>query len=258
MNLDLKDHRVLVTAGASGIGLATARAFVAEGARVLVCDVDKAALAALATSDAAIAAVEADVSDPAAVERLFGEVETRLGGLDTLVNNAGIAGPTAACEDVQLADWKRTLDVNLTGMFLCAQKAIPLLKQSRNGSMINLSSAAGRFGFALRSPYSASKWGVIGFTKSLSIELGSAGVRVNAICPGAVAGDRIDRVIAGKAKVRDVPFDVVRDEFLGKTSLKRFVSADDIANAIVFLASKVGANIDGHALPVDGDVQSLG
>ena len=258
MDLDLKDHRVLVTAGASGIGLATARAFVAEGARVLVCDVDKPALAALATSDAAIAAVEADVADPAAVDRLFDEVDARLGGLDTLVNNAGIAGPTAACEDVKLADWKRTLDVNLTGMFLCARKAIPLLKQSSNGSMVNLSSAAGRFGFALRSPYAASKWGVIGFTKSLSIELGGAGVRVNAICPGAVAGDRIDRVIAGKAKVRDVPFDVVRDEFLGKTSLKRFVSADDIANAIVFLASKVGANIDGHALPVDGDVQSLG
>ena len=258
MNLDLKGHRVLVTAGASGIGLATARAFVAEGARVLVCDVDRDALAALATNDATIASVEADVSKPADVARLFGEVDTRLGGLDTLVNNAGIAGPTAACEDVTLADWQRTLDVNLTGMFLCAQKAIPLLKQSANGSMVNLSSAAGRFGFALRSPYSASKWGVIGFSKSLSIELGGAGVRVNAICPGAVAGDRIDRVIAGKAKVRNVPFDVVRDEFLGKTSLKRFVSADDIANAIVFLSSKVGANIDGHALPIDGDVQSLG
>ena len=258
MNLDLKGHRVLVTAGASGIGLATARAFVAEGARVLVCDVDRKALDALSTSDAAIASVEADVADPADVARLFDEVDTRLGGLDTLVNNAGIAGPTAACEDVKLEDWKRTLDGNLTGMFLCAQKAIPLLKQSANGSMVNLSSAAGRFGFALRSPYSASKWGVIGFTKSLSIELGGAGVRVNAICPGAVAGDRIDRVIAGKAKVRDVPFDVVRDEFLGKTSLKRFVSPEDIANAIVFLASKVGANIDGHALPIDGDVQSLG
>jgi NAD(P)-dependent dehydrogenase (short-subunit alcohol dehydrogenase family) len=258
MNLDLKGHRVLVTAGASGIGLATARAFVAEGARVLVCDVDRDALAALATNDATIASVEADVSKPADVARLFGEVDTRLGGLDTLVNNAGIAGPTAACEDVTLADWQRTLDVNLTGMFLCAQKAIPLLKQSANGSMVNLSSAAGRFGFALRSPYSASKWGVIGFSKSLSIELGGAGVRVNAICPGAVAGDRIDRVIAGKAKVRNVPFDVVRDEFLGKTSLKRFVSAEDIANAIVFLASKLGANIDGHALPIDGDVQSLG
>ena len=258
MNLDLKGHRVLVTAGASGIGLATARAFAAEGARVLVCDVDRNALAAMATDDAAITAVEADVSKPGDVARLFGEVDTRLGGLDTLVNNAGIAGPTAACEDVKLEDWQRTLDVNLTGMFLCAQKAIPLLKQSANGSMVNLSSAAGRFGFALRSPYSASKWGVIGFSKSLSIELGGAGVRVNAICPGAVAGDRIDRVIAGKAKVRDVPFDVVRDEFLGKTSLKRFVSAEDIANAIVFLASKLGANIDGHALPIDGDVQSLG
>jgi NAD(P)-dependent dehydrogenase (short-subunit alcohol dehydrogenase family) len=258
MNLDLKGHRVLVTAGASGIGLATARAFAAEGARVLVCDVDRSALAAMATDDAAIATVEADVSKPADVARLFGEVDARLGGLDTLVNNAGIAGPTAACEDVKLEDWQRTLDVNLTGMFLCAQRAIPRLKQSANGSMVNLSSAAGRFGFALRSPYSASKWGVIGFSKSLSIELGGAGVRVNAICPGAVAGDRIDRVIAGKAKVRDVPFDVVRDEFLGKTSLKRFVSAEDIANAIVFLSSKLGANIDGHALPIDGDVQSLG
>ncbi|MEO8485769.1 MAG: SDR family oxidoreductase [Betaproteobacteria bacterium] len=257
MNLDLQGHRVLVTAGASGIGLATARAFAAEGARVLVCDIDAQALETLGTNDAAIAGVSADVSKPADVARLFDEVASRLGGLDTLVNNAGIAGPTAACEDVALADWQRTLDVNLTGMFLCAQKAIPLLKESRNGSMINLSSAAGRFGFPLRSPYAATKWGVIGFSKSLSIELGGSGVRVNAICPGAVAGDRIDRVIAGKAKVRELPIDVVRDEFLAKTSLRRFISAEDIANAIVFLASKAGANIDGHALPIDGDVQSL-
>lgn len=257
MNLDLHGHRVLVTAAASGIGLATARAFAAEGARVFVCDVDRNALAALATADPALAAIECDVSDPAAVGRLFGEVRARLGGLDTLVNNAGIAGPTAACEDVALADWQRTLDVNLTGMFLCAQLAIPLLKASHNASMINLSSAAGRFGFPLRSPYAATKWGVIGFSKSLAIELGAAGVRVNAICPGAVAGERIDRVIAGKAKVRNLPFETVRDEFVAKTSLKRFVSAEDIANAIVFLASKAGANIDGHALPIDGDAHSL-
>lgn len=257
MNLDLDGHRVLVTAGASGLGLATARAFAAEGARVLVCDIDASALAALAGSDPKLAAVACDVADPAAVDRLFGEVRTRLGGLDTLVNNAGIAGPTAACEDVALADWQRTLDVNLTGMFLCAQRAIPLLKASANGSMVNLSSAAGRFGFPLRSPYAATKWGVIGFTKSLAIELGGVGVRVNAICPGAVAGDRIDRVIAGKAKVRNLPFETVRDEFVAKTSLKRFVTAEDIANAIVFLSSKLGANIDGHALPIDGDAQSL-
>ena len=257
MNVDLHGHRVLVTAGAAGIGLATARAFVAEGARVMVCDVDRHALDALGRSDAAIAAVECDVSDPDQVDRMFDVVRTRLGGLDTLVNNAGIAGPTGACEDIALADWRRTLDVNLTGMFLCAQRAIPLLKTSANPSMVNLSSAAGRFGFPLRSPYAATKWGVIGFTRTLSIELGGLGVRVNAICPGVVAGDRIDRVMGEKAQVRNVPVDVVRDELLGKTSLKRFVAPEEIANAIVFLASKLGANIDGHALPIDGDAQSL-
>src|SRR6187455_242018 len=229
MDMNIKGLRVLVTAGASGIGLATARAFAAEGARVLVCDVDRSALAAMATADAAIATVEADVSKPADVARLFGEVDARLGGLDTLVNNAGIAGPTAACEDVALADWQRTLDVNLTGMFLCARCAIPLLKASANPSMVNLSSAAGRFGFPLRSPYAATKWGVIGFTRTLSMELGGSGVRVNAICPGVVAGDRIDRVMGEKAQVRNVPVDVVRDELLGKTSLKRFVAPEDIA-----------------------------
>lgn len=257
MDLDLNGHRVLVTAGASGIGLATARAFAAEGAKVVICDIDQVALGALARSDPKLACLACDVSDPASVRRLFGDVRSRLGGLDTLVNNAGIAGPTAACEDVALADWQRTLDVNLTGMFLCAQLAIPLLKASANPSMINLSSAAGRFGFPLRSPYAATKWGVIGFSKSLAIELGGFGVRVNAICPGAVAGERIDRVIAAKAKSRGLPFETVRDEFVANKSLRRFATAADIAHAIVFLASKAGANIDGHALPIDGDTQSL-
>ncbi|CAG1011346.1 meso-butanediol dehydrogenase / (S,S)-butanediol dehydrogenase / diacetyl reductase [Rhizobiaceae bacterium] len=257
MNTNLDGHRVLVTAGASGIGLATARAFTAEGARVLVCDVDEGALDALRTTDPTIAAVAADVAEPSDVARLFGEVRSRLSGLDTLVNNAGIAGPTAACEDVDPADWRRTLDVNLTGMFLCSRLAIPLLKAGRNASIANLSSAAGRFGFAMRTPYAASKWGVIGFTKSLSIELGAFGIRVNAICPGAVAGPRIERVFAAKAAARGIAPEVVRDEVLSKTSLKRFVTAEDIANAIVFLASPLGANISGHALPVDADVQAL-
>jgi NAD(P)-dependent dehydrogenase (short-subunit alcohol dehydrogenase family) len=257
MNVDLHGHRVLVTAGANGIGLATARAFAAEGARVLVCDVDRPALEALGRTDAAIASIECDVSAAEQVDRMFDAVRSRLGGLDTLVNNAGIAGPTGACEDIALADWQRTLDVNLTGMFLCTRRAIPLLRLSRNPSIANLSSAAGRFGFAMRTPYSSSKWGVIGFTKSLSIELGSAGIRVNAICPGAVAGPRIERVFTAKAAARGVAPEVVRDEMLSKTSLKRFITAEDIANAIVFLASPIGANISGHALPVDGDAQSL-
>jgi len=257
MDLKIKGLRVLVTAGAAGIGLATARAFAAEGARVFICDIDEKSLATVGASDPALASVVCDVADPAAVDRLFAAATNALGGLDALVNNAGIAGPTAPCEEVKLADWERTLAVDLTGAFLCAQRAIPLLKESSNASIANLSSAAGRFGFPLRTPYAAAKWGVIGLTKSLSIELGPFGVRVNAICPGSVAGPRIDSVFAHKAAARGVPPDVVRDEALAKTSLRRLVTADDIANAIVFLASPCGANISGQALPVDADTQAL-
>jgi NAD(P)-dependent dehydrogenase (short-subunit alcohol dehydrogenase family) len=257
MDLDLRGLRVLVTAGGSGIGLATARAFAREGARVQVCDIDAAQLAALAASDPGFPASECDVADPAAVARLFDHVKATLGGLDVLVNNAGIAGPTAPCAEVALADWERTLAVNLTGQFLCAQQAIPLLAASRNASIVNLSSAAGRFGFPNRTPYAASKWGVIGLTKSLAMELGPRGIRVNAICPGAVEGARIDAVFASRAKLRNVSLDTVRAEALAKTSLRRLVTAEDVANAIVFLASRLGANISGHALPVDGDTQAL-
>jgi NAD(P)-dependent dehydrogenase (short-subunit alcohol dehydrogenase family) len=257
MDLGLRDQRVLVTAGAAGIGLATARAFVREGARVHVCDVDEAALAALGTTLPQVSRSICDVSDPAAVDRLFADVESTLGGLDTLVNNAGIAGPTARCEAVALADWQRTLAVNLTGAFLCTQRAIPLLKQGGNASIVNLSSVAGRFGYAQRSPYAATKWGIVGFTKSLSIELGPFGIRVNAIQPGAVAGDRIDRVVAAKAKEANVSFEAMRERYVANASLKRFVEADDIANAIVFLASPLGRNVSGHALPIDADLQSL-
>jgi len=257
MDLGIRGLRVLVTAGASGIGLATVRAFAREGARVHVCDVDTAALDAMAKPDAAISRSVCDVADPAAVAALFDTAAGMLGGLDALVNNAGVAGPTAPCENVALDDWQRTLAVNLTGQFLCAQHAIPLLTTSRNASITNLSSAAGRFGFPNRTPYAASKWGVIGFTKSLAIELGPQGVRVNAICPGSVAGARIDAVFANRAKLRGVDVDVVREEAIGKTSLRRLVTAEDIANSIVFLASPLGANISGHALPVDADTQSL-
>jgi NAD(P)-dependent dehydrogenase (short-subunit alcohol dehydrogenase family) len=257
MDLAIRGLRVLVTAGASGIGLATARAFAREGARVYVCDVDELALRALAASDPTIVQNVCDVADAPAVTRLFDAVVAALGGLDTLVNNAGVAGPTAACENVAPAEWERTLAVNLTGQFLCAQRAIPWLRKSTNASIVNLSSAAGRFGFPMRTPYAASKWGVIGLTKSLAIELGPDGIRVNAICPGSVAGPRIDAVFANKAAARGVEAAVVRAEALARTSLKRLVSADDIANAIVFLASPLGANISGQALPIDADTQAL-
>jgi len=257
MDLRLDGLRVLITAGASGIGLATARAFVRERARVFVCDVDAAALEALGRSDAQVATSLCDVADRAQVSALFDRVIEAFGGLDVLVNNAGIAGPTAKCENVDPKDWERTLAVNITGQFNCARLAIPHLRQSRNASIVNLASAAGRLGFPLRTPYSASKWAVVGFSKSLSMELGGDGIRVNAICPGFVAGPRIDSVFANKAKARGVDVSVVREEALAKTSLHRLVTADDIANTIVFLASAAGANVSGQALAIDADVQAL-
>jgi len=257
MNLQLDGLRVLITAGASGIGLATARAFVREGARVHVSDVDRGALDALACSDAALLRSVCDVADRNQVVAMFDGVLGSLGGLDVLVNNAGIAGPTAKCEDVALDAWERTLAVNITGQFLCAQLAISHLRRSGNASIVNLSSAAGRFGFPLRTPYAASKWAVIGLTKSLSIELGGDGIRVNAICPGSVAGKRIESVYANKAAARGVDPAVVLEEALAKTSLHRLVTADDIANTIVFLCSPAGANISGQAIAVDGDIQAL-
>lgn len=257
MDLQLAGTRVLVTAAATGIGLATARAFVREGAQVHVSDVDRTALDALANTDAAISRSVCNVAERDEVARMFDEALASLGGLDVLVNNAGIAGPTARCEEIAPEQWDRTLAVNITGQFNCARLAIPHLRRSRNASIVNLSSAAGRFGFPLRTPYAASKWAVVGFTKSLSIELGVDGIRVNAICPGSVAGPRIDHVFASKAAARGVDPAIVREEALAKTSLHRLVTADDVANAILFLCSPSGANISGHALPIDADTQAL-
>jgi len=257
MDLAIRDLRVLVTAGAAGIGCCVARAFVREGARVHVCDVDRAALAALAASDPQISSTRADVSDRVAVGQLFAEAVERLGGLDVLVNNAGIAGPTGPIDQIAAEDWDRCLAVNITGQFNCARLAVPHLKASANASIINMSSAAGRLGFALRTPYASSKWAVIGLTKSLAIELGAAGVRVNAILPGLVEGDRITRVLRAKAEVRGISFDSMREEALSLASLRTTVTAEQIADAILFLCSARGRTISGQALSICGDLQML-
>ncbi len=257
MNLALAGKRVLVTAGASGIGRVTARSFAAEGAKVFICDVDDAALAAFAKENPAIGTTRTDVSDEAQVDRLFAEGAKFLGGLDILVNNAGIAGPTGAVETLALKDWERTLAINITGQFLCARKAVPLIRQAGSGSIVNLSSAAGRFGFPRRTPYAASKWAVVGFTKSLAMELGPDKIRVNAILPGAVDGPRIRRVIAAKAESVGVPYAEMEKRYVTQASLGRMVTEQDIANMILFVASDSGQNVSGQALAVDGDTQYL-
>ena len=248
---------MLVTAGAAGIGKAFAETFADAGAKVFICDVDQAALAAFHTARPEIGSGFADVADPQQVDGLFDTATVFLGGLDVLINNAGIAGPTAPVEEIDIAEWNRTIAVDLNGMFYCTRRAVPLLKAAGGGSIINLSSAAGRLGFPLRTPYSAAKWAVVGFTKSLAMELGPANIRVNAIQPGVVEGERIERVISAKAKALGVSFDEFKGQLLSKVSLRRMVSPLDIANMALFLATDAGRNISGQALSVCGNVESL-
>jgi NAD(P)-dependent dehydrogenase (short-subunit alcohol dehydrogenase family) len=257
MNKSARGLRVLVTAGAAGIGRAFAEVFAEAGAKVFICDVDRAALEAFRGARPEIGAEFADVADARQVDSLFDQASIFLGGLDVLINNAGIAGPTAPVEDVAIADWDRTIAVDLNGMFYCTRRAVPLLKAGGGGSIINLSSVAGRLGFPLRSPYSAAKWAVVGFTKSLAIELGPANIRVNAIQPGVVEGERIERVIAAKAKALGLSHEQYRQQLVSKVSLRRTVSPYDIANMALFLASDAGKNISGQALSVCGIVETL-
>jgi NAD(P)-dependent dehydrogenase (short-subunit alcohol dehydrogenase family) len=258
MDLDIRGLRVLVTAGAAGIGLAIVRRFAGEGARVHTGDVDEVALSELTVSDPAITATPCDVSDRAAVKTLFSEAVAKLGGLDVLVNNAGVAGPTAKIEEMNPEDWDRCVEICLTGQFNCTRLAVPHLRQSKNASIVNISSAAGRVGFAMRTPYAAAKWGVIGLTKSLSIELGPDNIRVNAILPGLVAGDRQRRVLEAKAQQRGVSYAEMERTAFSYTSIKDYVTPEQIADQILFMCSPRGRTISGQAISICGDTQMLG
>jgi len=248
----------MITAAGSGIGLEIAKAFIEEGARVHVCDIDAARLDDMkAIGDGRLTASVCDVSDRSAVAAFFAEGLSTLGGLDCLVNNAGVAGPTGHVEEIDPAAWQKTFDVNTTGQFNCVQLAVPELKRSENPSIANLSSAAGRLGFALRTPYAASKWAVVGFTKSLSIELGTYGIRVNAILPGLTAGARQDAVLTEKARLRGISLEEMRQIALDRASIKEFIPPRHIADTIVCLASKRFATTSGQIINIDADLQML-
>jgi NAD(P)-dependent dehydrogenase (short-subunit alcohol dehydrogenase family) len=253
----LSGVRALVTGGGSGIGSTIAIRLAQEGARVHVCDVSAEALSDLSAACPEVSGTRADVGKEVDVDRLFADVSAQLGGLDVLVNNAGIAGPTAAVDEISSADWQRTLDVNLTGPFLCARRAIPLLKQAGGGSIINIASVAARLGFPNRSPYSASKWGLIGLTETWAMELGPTGIRVNAILPGIVAGERQDRVLVARARVEGIPVEEAWRQRLQSVSLRSTVSADDVAEMVLFLCSPAGRMISGQSLSVCGNVETL-
>lgn len=250
-------QRVLITAAASGIGLVMADAFVAAGAKVFICDSDAATLAATLSSRPALAGQVCDVSDEDQVGALFAAATAHLQGLDILVSNAGIAGPTASVQDISLVDWRKCLAVNLDSAFLCARQAAPILRAQGSGSIVHMSSTAGLFGFPRRAPYAAAKWAIRGLTRTLAQELGPHGVRVNCICPGSVSGERMDRVIAAEARSTGRSEEEVRKDMTQAASLKCFIAPEDIAQLALFITSAAGARISGQELAVDGHTETL-
>lgn len=258
MELPLKDLKVLITAGAAGIGRAMTDVFHNAGAKVHICDVVQKSVDATCAAFPGVTATLADVSNIDDVKRMFADVQKQLGGLDCLINNAGIAGPTGKIEDIPVDEWERCIAIDLNSLFYCTRLAVPMLKKAGGGSIVNMSSAAGRLGFPYRTPYAAAKWGVVGFSKSLSMELGSDNIRVNAIQPGVVEGERIDRVIDAKAKAVSISFEAQKKISLERVSMHKMVSPYDIANMAKFLASSAGANITGQAISVCAGVEMLG
>ncbi len=249
-----------MTAGASGIGYAIANCFSQSGAEIHIVDIDQEAVEKVKQSAGLSNALftVADVSDEAAVAEMVSRQNTHFDGIDVLINCAGIKGPTGATEDLDLSDWQRCLEVNLQSTFLCSKHVIPLLKPQRSGSIINLSSTAGWHGYPLRSPYAAAKWGIIGLTKSMAMELGVHGIRVNAICPGSVAGDRMDRVIADEANKTGLQESEIRQMYTKGSSMRSFIEAEDIAQTAFFLASEGAKRITGQAISVDGHLENFG
>jgi NAD(P)-dependent dehydrogenase (short-subunit alcohol dehydrogenase family) len=250
-------QRVMITAAATGIGRSIAKAFSDEGAKVHICDVNEEALTAFREDFPDIAATRVNVEHEAEVDAWFDEALDDLGGLDVMVNNAGIKGPTAPVDDIDFAEWRECLAICLDAQFLCARRAAPVMKAQKSGSIINLSSTAGLYGFGNRTPYAAAKWAVIGLTKSLAIELGPYDVRCNAICPGAVRGDRINRVIQGEADIRGVGFDAIAKEMTWSQSIPRFVEPEEIADMCLFLASRAAKMVNGQAIAVDGHLETM-
>ena len=247
--------KVLVTAGASGTGLEIVRAFVGSGATVYTCDIDSSALDAAASEMPGLHIGRCDIGKRSEIDLMVAQAGRTRGGIDVLVNNAGIGGPTKPVQDIDPDDWDAVLRIDLTGTFDVTRNAIPYLIRSDNGSIINMSSAAGRFGYPNRAPYAAAKWAIIGLTKTLSMELGEFNVRANAIAPGAVDGERIQKVFRGRAEAPGQPLEYVKKEAMANQSLKRLVDPRDIAALALFLASDAAKSISGHVFPIDGDHQ---
>lgn len=249
----MEKQHVLISAGASGIGKAMATAFDEAGASIWIVDIDQSALDSCPEH---WQRTTLDVIDEVAVKKLFDAIAAKWGRLDVLCANAGVAGATAKVEDILLADWKHCVSVNLEGAFLFAKYSAPLMKAQKSGCMLLTSSTAGIYGFPNRAAYSAAKWGIIGFMKTLAMELGPYGIRANVICPGCVEGDRIEGVMEREAVLKGTTRDAIFDAYSGGTSMRCFVSAGDVADMAVFLGSKGARRVSGQVISVDGHTEN--
>ena len=256
MPLSLQNKKIIISAGASGIGWSTAKVCLSRGAYVYLCDIDNKSLNKIKKhplNNKRLFSYECDASDEGEVSNFFSQVCKKTKKIDALINNVGVAGPTGTIEKLSSDDWEQTLKINVISHFYFTKLAIPMLKKNKGGTIINLSFTAGIFGFPLRSPYAASKWAVVGMTKTMAMELGKFKIRVNAICPGTIKGDRMGRVIRDKAKFLKVSKKEVEKEFISMTSMNNWIYEEDIGRMCSFLISDDAAKISGQIVSVDGN-----
>lgn len=257
MDVSVKGSRVIITGAAAGIGAVMAQRFMDEGARVHILDADGDALDRFASEHPGVTASLCDASDPDAVCRAFEESQAALEGVDVLINNVGIKGPTALIEDIEPADWKHCIEVNTGGHFYLTRLCVPLMKRQRSGSVVFMSSVAGRLGFPTRAPYATAKWGLVGLTQSLAMELGPHNIRVNAILPGAVAGARNEQVLERAAREAGIGIEEMRTRTKKSNSMRVFVSPEEVADLVIFLISPRAPHLSGQSIGVCGNYETL-
>ena len=255
---NLKNKKIIISAGASGIGWATAKICLSRGAFVYICDLNLKALNKIkkhSSSNKRLFSYNCDASNEEEVSNFFNQIKKKTNNIDALINNVGVAGPTGSLEKLNSKDWENTLHTDVNSHFYFTKRAIPLIKKSKNGSIINISSTAGILGFPLRSPYAASKWAIIGITKTLAMELGKFNIRVNAVCPGTIKGDRMKRVIRDKAKFTKISRKSIEKDFISMSSMKQWILEDDIGKMCAFLISDDSSKVSGQVISVDGNTE---
>ena len=255
---NLKNKKIIISAGASGIGWATAKICLSRGAFVYICDLNLKALNKIkkhSSNNKRLFSYNCDASNEEEVSNFFNQIKKKTNSIDALINNVGVAGPTGSLEKLNSEDWENTLHTDVNSHFYFTKRAIPLIKKSKNGSIINISSTAGILGFPLRSPYAASKWAIIGITKTLAMELGKFNIRVNAVCPGTIKGDRMKRVIRDKAKFTKISRKSIEKDFIAMSSMKQWILEEDVGKLCAFLISDDSSKVSGQVISVDGNTE---